>query len=210
MTVVAVFVGTPRTVEAGGSRVYTGGAKEAVPAAFLTVDGFTGDGQADLRHHGGRDRAACVYPAEHYRWWAAQGTPLALGAFSENLVIEQALEGEIFIGDVVRIGKAVAQVSLPRDPCRTIDRLTGIPGLHGRMRESGRCGFHLRTLQPGEVRAGDMAELVQRASHGITVSAVLDLYHGRSLDRELFRRLDALPEFAEQGKRDIARRLAPG
>ena len=51
---------------------------------------------------------------------------------------------------------------------------------------------------------------MQRASHGITVSAVLDLYHGRSLDRELFRRLEALPEFAEQGKRDIGRRLAQG
>ena len=164
MRVVAVFIGAPRTVEAGGSRV----------------------------------------------WWTAQGTPLPLGAFSENLVIEQALEGEICIGDVFRIGKAVVQVSLPRDPCRTIDRLTGIPGLHARIRESGRCGFHMRTLQPGEVRDGDAVEVAQRAAHGITVSTVLNLYHGRSLDRELFRRLEALPEFAEQGKREIGRRLAPG
>lgn len=200
----------PRTVEVGSAHLYTGGAKLPAPAARLTVDGFAGDGQADLRHHGGRDRAACVYPAEHYAWWMAQGIELAPGSFCENLTVEGAREEELCIGDVLRVGAALAQVSLPRDPCRTIDRLSGVAGLHQRMRETGKCGFHMRTLEEGEVRAGDRVELVRRAVRGITVSAVLDLYHGRSRDRGLLRRLEELEEFAAQGKRDIARKLAEG
>jgi len=210
MTVVALFIGAPRTVEARGTRLYTGGAKQPVDAARLTADGFLGDGQADLRHHGGRDRAACVYPAGHYLWWKAHGLRLAFGAFCENLTVEDAREEELCIGDVLRIGTAAAQISLPRDPCRTIDRLTGAEGLFERARDSGRCGFHMRTVEPGDVRVGDEVVTVRRASHGITVAQVLDLYHGRSSDVELFRRLEALPDLAAQGKRDIARRLGLG
>ncbi len=210
MKVVALFVGKPRTVTVGTDRLRTGGAKAPVASAHLGLDGFDGDGQADLRHHGGRDRTACVYPAEHYAWWRTQGVDLAFGAFSENLTIEGARESDLRIGDVLRVGGALAQVSLPRDPCRTIDRLTGVADLHARMRDSGRCGFHLRTLEAGEIRDGDPVDVVEKAAHGITVAAVLDLYHGRSRDRELFHRIQALEEMAAQGKRDIARRLGEG
>jgi MOSC domain-containing protein YiiM len=208
MRVAGLFIGMPRPVEIGGASLFTGGAKSPAVAARLTLDGFHGDGQGNLTHHGGRDRAACVYPAEHYAWWKAGGIELAFGSFSENLLMEGAREEELCIGDLLRVGGALAQVSLPRDPCGTIDRLTGIAGLHQRMQESGRCGFHMRTIEEGEIRAGDPVELVRRAGHGITVAAVLDLYHGRSRDHELFRRLETLEEFAVQGKRDIARKLA--
>lgn len=208
MTIVAVFVGMPRSQAAGNTTVFTGGAKTGVESAVLRFDNFEGDGQADRRHHGGRDRAACVYIAEHYSWWKqAHGLDLQPGAFCENLTVEGAREEEIFIGDVFRAGKALVQVTLPRDPCRTLDKLTGVPDLWILARESGRCGFHMRTLEEGLVSRGDAFELVRRHAAGIPVSAVLDLYHGRSQDRELARRLSAMPEFAEQGKRDISARL---
>ncbi len=204
----SLFVGTPRSETRPSGKLLTGGVKASVAIAGLRFDGFEGDGVADRRHHGGADRTACVYPAGHYAWWnSMHGYELLFGAFSENLTVEGVRENEICIGDKVRIGAALAQVTLPRDPCPTIDRITGIPSLHRLARESGKCGFHMRTLEEGLVRAGDLFELVERNSAGITVASVLDLYHGRSTDRVLQQKLQNMPEFAEEGKRELTRRL---
>lgn len=209
MRVTAVFVGKPRSVAVADAMLRTGGAKLAVDAAMLRFDGFEGDGQGNLRVHGGKDRSACVYVEQHYGWWeSAHGFELCPGAFCENLTVEGALEDQIFIGDVFRVGEARAQVSLPRDPCRTLDLLSGIPGLASIARDSGKCGFHMRTLDEGLVRVGDAFELIRGDPNRITVAVALDLFHGRSADRELADRLCRMPEFAEQGKKHIARRLA--
>ena len=136
------------------------------------------------------------------------GYEMQYGAFCENLTLEGVREDAVCIGDVFRAGQAVVQVSLPRDPCRTLDRLTGIPDLWVRARDSGKLGFHMRTLEEGLVSTGDAFELVHGHSDRITVAEVLDLYHRRSKDRELARRLARMLEFAEQGKRDIAETLS--
>ncbi len=211
MKVAAVFVGMPRSVTVADGTLMTGGSKSAVDAAYLRIDNFERDGQGNLQYHGGKDRSVCVYVAEHYAWWkSAHGYDLGYGAFCENLTVEGAREDEVCIGDIFRTGEALVQISLPRDPCRTIDRLTGIHDLWIQARDSGRLGFHMRTLEEGLVRRGDAFEPVHHHPEHITVAAVLDLYHGRSHDLELARRLARMPEFADQGKRDIAKRLAGG
>jgi MOSC domain-containing protein YiiM len=208
MTVVSVHVGMPRSEMRRDGKLYTGAAKASVSSAMLRLDGFDGDGVADRRHHGGRDRTVCVFPSLHYEWWrTVKGIDLEFGAFAENLTVDDIEEGDICIGDIVRIGAALAQVTLPRDPCRTLDRITEVPSLHLVARESGRCGFHMRTLEEGLVWRGDTFELMERTPANVTVSAVLDLYHGRSNDRALLLKLQSMPEFAEEGKRELARRL---
>ena len=209
MKVAAIFVGIPRSVPVADGTFTTGGSKSAVKAAFLRFNNFEGDGQANLVHHGGKDRSVCVYIAEHYDWWkTARGYELPYGAFCENLTIGGVREDDVCIGDVFRVGQATVQISLPRDPCRTLDRLTGIPDLWIQARDSGKLGFHMRTLEEGLVTTGDAFELIRGHPDRITVAQVLDLYHGRSQDRELARRLTRMSEFAAQGKKDIAGRLA--
>ena len=130
MTVVSLRVGMPRTEVRRSKELLTGGVKASVDGAILRFAGFEGDGVADHLHHGGADRTVCVYPAGHYAWWKSEhGYDLPFGSFSENLTVEGAREEELCIGDIVRIGAALAQITLPRDPCLTIDRLTEIPSL---------------------------------------------------------------------------------
>jgi MOSC domain-containing protein YiiM len=206
--IVAVFTGKPAERPVPKGTLFTGGVKDRVEEASLGFDGFQGDGQGDLRHHGGRDRSVCVYIAGHYAWWkSAHGFDLREGAFCENLTVEGVDEGTVCIGDVFRAGRALVQVTLPRDPCRTLDLLTGVPDLGKLARDSGRCGFHMRTLEEGNVRAGDPFELVRRHPAQITVAAALDLFHGRSADTVLARRLIDVPEFGGKGKRQIAELL---
>jgi MOSC domain-containing protein YiiM len=209
MKVAAIFVGMPRPVSVADGTFVTGGSKSAAKDAFLHFENFDGDGQGNLRYHGGKDRSVCVYMAEHYQWWKSEhGYSLQYGAFCENLTLEGVREDAVCIGDVFRAGHAVVQISLPRDPCRTLDRLTGIPGLWIKARDSGKLAFHMRTLQEGLVGTGDAFELVRSHPAHITVAEVLDLYHGRSRDHELVRRLALMPEFADQGKKDIAGKLS--
>ena len=203
-----MFTGMPVTRSVSSGTLYTAGAKDRVESAALGLDGFKGDGQGNLRHHGGRDRTVCVYVSGHYAWWkSAHGLDLREGAFCENLTVEGVDEGAVCIGDIISAGSALVQVTLPRDPCRTLDLLTGVPDLWTLARDTGRCGFHMRTLEGGTVRTGDAFEIVRRHPAAITVAAALDLYHGRSKDRDLAQRLLEMSEFADQGKRDITARL---
>jgi MOSC domain-containing protein YiiM len=208
MTVISIHIGLPREEIRASGKLFTGGAKAFASEAMLRFEGFEGDRVANTALHGGADRAACVYPAGHYPWWkSVHGYELGFGAFCENLTVEGLSEGDICIGDIVRLGAARAQVSLPRDPCSTIDRILEIPGLHRLARESGRCGFHMRTLEEGRIGVGDRFEVVERNAAGISLALALDLYHGRSSDRALAERLRRLPEFAEEGRRELAKRL---
>ncbi|HUI70411.1 MAG TPA: MOSC domain-containing protein [Spirochaetia bacterium] len=209
MKVAAIFVGKPGRVQIAGQTIFTGGSKSIVESALLRFGNFEGDGQGNLRYHGGKDRSVCVYVAEHYAWWkSSHGFDLRYGAFCENLTIEGALEDQVCIGDVFQAGDAQVQISLPRDPCRTIDLIAGVPGLWELARASGKLGFHMRTLKEGLVKKGDAFVLARRHPQGITVAQALDLFHGRSQDREIAERLAAMPEFGDQGKKHIAERLA--
>lgn len=60
-------IGLPKQMKYSNDQLLsTAICKETVEEAFLTKEGFIGDGVADKKHHGGPDRAVCVYPYEHY------------------------------------------------------------------------------------------------------------------------------------------------
>ncbi|WP_217582211.1 MOSC domain-containing protein, partial [Lysinibacillus sp. GbtcB16] len=84
---------------------------------YLSTLNFEGDGQADLAHHGGVDKAVCVYPSEHFAFFEKElGLPFQPGAYGENITPKGMLEAQLCIGEVFRLGDAVVQVSQPRQP----------------------------------------------------------------------------------------------
>src|SRR5690554_5140085 len=95
-------IGTPRKMKYGQwKEVNTGICKGTVDEAFLIKEGFRGDGVADLRFHGGPDRAVCVYPHEHYLQWEQEfENPLPSSTFGENLTVANMLEKNVHIGDI--------------------------------------------------------------------------------------------------------------
>src|SRR4051794_29724295 len=88
-TITSVNVGEPRIVEWHGRQVETAIWKAPV-AGRIRVAGvnLAGDRQADLRVHGGPDKAVYAYAEEDYRWWSEQvGRALEPGTFGENLTM---------------------------------------------------------------------------------------------------------------------------
>ena len=85
--IVSVNVGRPATLEFDGRSVRSAIVKRPVAGRVMVRHtNLDGDAQADLRVHGGADKAVYVYPAQHYAHWAGElGRELSpLGYFGEN------------------------------------------------------------------------------------------------------------------------------
>lgn len=80
MRVLSVNIGLPREARWRGKRVATAIGKEPatgpVPVGTLNLDG---DRQADLRVHGGPEKAVYAYPAEFYELWRQERPDLEFG-----------------------------------------------------------------------------------------------------------------------------------
>lgn len=182
MEVISLNVGKPVTVDYRGKPLETGIYK--IPAAGpvrLHHEGFDGDGQADLIHHGGSDKAVCVYPIEHYSYWEQQlGRKLDYSAFGENITSRGLLETGVCIGDIYEIGTALLQVSQPRYPCFKLSQKHGPADMPVRVLSTGYSGFYFRVLREGSIGAGDVIVKRESGAGGFTISQVLYLMeHGR-------------------------------
>lgn len=215
-TVVGVQVGLPRTEGDGSPRdplnkPWTSAFDKRPAGGRVRVErlGLAGDGQADRKHHGGPGKAVLAVAASHYPAWRAEFHPLGLpfGAFAENLTVEGQAEAGACVGDSYRVGSAVLQVSQPRQPCWKIDRRWQTKGLTARCAQTGRGGWYLRVVEPGEVGVGDSITLIDRPEPSLTVSAANDLYFKRSADAGLAARF-ADCSLLEAGWREAMAKLA--
>ena len=200
MRVVSVNVGLPREVAWRGKRVTTGIFKEPVagrvPLRSLNLDG---DRQADLRVHGGADKAVYAYPAEYYELWSRERPELALGpgTFGENLTTEGLLDDDVSVGDRFRVGTAELVVTQPRLPCFKLGIRMGRDTFVTEFLERGLLGFYLAVAREGDVGAGDPIVELERDPRGFGVTEIVRLFAHDRDDVEGMRRaagLDVLPE----------------
>jgi len=197
MKLISINIGRPRPVPHEGRVVSTGIFKEPVAGpVFLRRLNLDGDGQADLRVHGGADKAVYAYPFEHYAFWAGElgRNDLTHGQFGENFTITGWLEDAVCIGDEFLIGAARVQVTQPRSPCFKLGIRMGDDQFPARFAAANRTGFYLRVLQEGRVAAGDAIERVAHDPSSLCVRDVFRLRHDRGTRAEYERaaRLSAL------------------
>lgn len=168
MKVLSVNVGLPRLVEYNGEPVATGIYKKPV-AGLVEVGEFNlaGDRQADLRVHGGFDKAVYVYPSEHYEFWRTKlpETEIPFGMFGENLTTLGLVETTVKIGDRFRIGTAEFVVTQPRVPCFKLGIRFNRLDIIKRFAKSGRGGFYLAVEKTGELKAADEIEFLGGQPH---------------------------------------------
>jgi MOSC domain-containing protein YiiM len=168
---------------------------------LLASTNLAGDGQADLKVHGGPDKAVCVYSADHYPFWRQElgVSDYGPGWFGENFSVEGQRETDVAVGDTYRIGTAVVQISQPRAPCWKLGRRWQRLDMPKLVVQSGRTGWYLRVLEPGDVECGDALTLVDRPFSRLTIDAVNAVAYSRggSPDVEAARELADCPALAE-------------
>src|SRR5579863_4568929 len=157
MKLISLNVGRPRLVVYNGATINTGIFKHPVsgPVQLRRLN-LDGDRQADLRVHGGPDKAVYAYPSEHYAWWRAQldRVELPWGAFGENLTIEGLTENDVCVGDRFRAGTAEFVVTQPRMPCYKLGIRFGRTDVVEKFLASGRTGFYVSVVREGDVGPG--------------------------------------------------------
>lgn len=167
-----------------------------------------GDGQADLKRHGGPEKAIFVYTISHYDYWQKklQRPDFCVGAFGENLAVKNINEDNLCIGDVFHIGGAVVQVSQPRQPCWRPARRWKIKDLALQIQQEGLTGWYFRVLKEGEIQAGDYLQLQERPFPEWTVAKCNDVMHNKKHDLELAARLAACELLAPNWRNTLSKR----
>ena len=207
---VSVNVGLPRKIDTPRGPVMTAIFKSPTERR-LTVEphNLEGDRQADLDSHGGENKAIYGYPMEHYPVWSEElgRSDLEYGQFGENLTTRGLVETDVGLGDLFSVGSTVLQVAQPRLPCFKLGIRMGDPTFVKRFLRTGRPGFYLRVVQPGELGVGDSMQRVERGATGITVYELWKLSHGDGTDRERMRLALEVPTLGPEWRTPLERKL---
>jgi len=210
MQVVSVNVGQPREVETPRGIVLTSIFKSPVSRRVgVRNHSLEGDRQADLRAHGGPNKAIYAYSSEHYAYWTKQlpDTDLSFGNFGENLTIAGLTEEQAHIGDQYRIGTSILRVTQPRMPCFKLGIRFGRADMIKLFWKSGLSGVYFAIAKEGELGAGDDVELVEEHPAQVAVADVVKVYKRETKDLELYARVMQAP-IAGRWKEEIRERWA--
>lgn len=206
----SVNVGLPREVLWKGRQVLTGIFKEPVAGRVaIRRLNLEGDQQADLKVHGGPQKAVYVYPAEYYAYWRERFPEMELpwGMFGENLTIWGLRDDTVYIGDRLRVGSAQLVVTEPRMPCYKLALKFGRDDVLKLFFQSGFSGFYCAVLQEGEVAAGDPVWLLHRDEHMVSALDITRLEREDRYDVELLRRAVAVEALSQDWRDDFLKRL---
>ena len=203
-------IGLPKEVTYGGKVIHTGISKKQVKEpVYLSFVKFNGDGQADLVHHGGVDKAVCVYTGDHYPYWEKElNQDLVYGAFGENITVSDMREEDVCIGDTFQIGEAVVQVTQPRQPCFKLAKKYNIPKLPLYFQETGYTGFYFRVLKEGWVSSVDTLKRLQSDPKGVSVAFANRIMHKEKQNIEGIKRILEVNALSSSWRKSFEKRIS--
>src|SRR5215469_16746653 len=148
--------------------------KRPVPQSFIHPLGLEGDSFNHPAFHGGPKKAVLLIASEVVDELKARGFPVFYGALSENLTTRGLDVRELRIGDRLRAGGALIELTQPRTPCSQLD-VYG-PSLKTEIWDRqvktgdftsprwGMSGFKASVVEPGPVRPGDIISIEARSA----------------------------------------------
>jgi MOSC domain-containing protein YiiM len=216
LSLISLQVGLPRTLGQPDAaepmdREWTSGIHKLPVSGPVAAGatGLAGDGQADLKNHGGPDKAINAYPADHFAYWREElRLTFAPGSFGENFTTLGATEDEVCVGDIYRVGSLVVQISQPRQPCWKLARRWRITDLAARVERTGRTGWYFRVVEPGMVHAPDILHLVERPHPEWTITAANEVMYRKNNDTAAARALASCTALSESWRTHLAGRAA--
>ncbi len=212
-TIIGLFVGQPQDRWPG--RPPSAIAKQPVDGP-LAVDahGFSNDQQADLRVHGGPEKALHHYASEHVAFWrktfpdsAGQFAP---GCFGENISTTGLTEDNLCIGDILRFGSAGVQICQGRQPCWKLNAHIGNDAMAAHFQKTGRTGWYYRVVEGGTVAVGDPMTLLERRHPEWPLRRLINARFDPRLATALARELAGLEALSESWRSAFAKKSDRG
>ncbi len=184
MLIRSVNVSLPKQVQHKNKTVSTGIFKQAV-SGRVTVNAFNldGDKQVDLVNHGGEHKAVYGFAAEHYAFWQQKLGLAALpfGKFGENLTVAGLDEAKLCIGDRLKVGQSLLEISQPRVPCFKLGIAFERDDMPRLFVEQAATGIYFRVIETGSVAAGDTVTLAEPHPTELSVQRLFRAYFDKSL-----------------------------
>ena len=212
MQLLSINVGQPKDIDYDGKTVRTAIFKKPISGAVkvqqLAIDG---DGQADLRVHGGIDKAVYAYSAHHFPYWTQtlNGRPIQYGEFGENLTIDEIDETTWCIGDHIKIGDVELMISQPRIPCYKLGIAFDNKHMVRLFKQALRPGGYFRVITPGVIEAGMGVERQENHQARVSIKALYQAIIDRTADgaQETLKLAQTLPDLSDALKENIERAL---
>lgn len=213
MRLISLNLGRAQPLANGKKVEMTGIFKDPVAAPTrVTRLGLSGDAVLDTENHGGVDQAVYVYGRPDYAWWSATlGADLEPGTFGENMTIEGLESVALSVGDRLRVGDVVLEMTAARIPCSTLAARMGDPTFVKRFRAAERPGVYCRVIEEGEVSVGAAVEFMPYTGETVSIVEMFQEWYNPRQSEASIRRHLAAPiasrARAEQEER-LAKRLA--
>jgi MOSC domain-containing protein YiiM len=144
--------------------------KRAIASGELTEAGIAGDAWR-FPFHGGTLKAVLLITVEGLDEVIAQGFALFPGALGENLTTRGIDRHALRLGQQLRVGHGVIELTRIRTPCSTLEVYGS--GIQAAIYDArvlagdassprwGLSGFYASVIQPSVVRAGDTITLLE-------------------------------------------------
>jgi MOSC domain-containing protein YiiM len=203
--VTSVNVSPVETFPLPGGESRTSGIRKRPQSAPVAVglQGFRGDASHDPAH-GGPNRAVHVFSTEHYlRFQARAERSIDVPLVGENLTVSGFPDAVAHVGDVVRVGTTLLQVTMPTERCRYPGLVSGLPQLLKWMIEELRTGYYLRVLEAGVIGPGDAWVLEDRRDQDWSIEALSRVMYQAVGDARLVAQLEACELLATEWRRRL-------
>lgn len=136
--------------------------KLPVAEGRVTEQGLVGDRQRNLKHHGGPQRALCLFPLEGILDLQAEGHPIYPGAIGENVTIAGLDWHKVTPGMTMRLGDEVrVEITDYAHPCSHIVAAFRDGNMNhvSAKKTPHRARVYARVLREGVIRPGDLVTL---------------------------------------------------
>ncbi len=136
--------------------------KLPVAMAWVGRNGLDGDAHRNTRHHGGEERALCLYSLERILDLQVEGHPIYPGSIGENLTLHGIDWSRLKPGSRLLFqGGVEIELTRPTTPCQTI-AASFKDGTIERVlheRHPGWSRWYARVVREGELRVGEIVQV---------------------------------------------------
>lgn len=204
-----IYCGLKQNLDDGKKKYQSSYKKVDLKKEQYYVDelGFKDDTQSDKSHHGGVDKAVCVYPLKAYEFFKdTYGFDLDICSFGENFTIEDLDDSEVCLGDVFSCGQVLFEVSQPRQPCWKISSIVGIKSLTALVVKEYKTGFYFRVIKSGVLKKDDDLVLKQRKYLDISIEFINKCAFNAKENQDNIKKILEVKELAQAYRISLSKR----
>jgi MOSC domain-containing protein YiiM len=200
MQIISTNIAQPTTFTWKGEDVKTGIYKKPTDVPiYLGKEDVRGDEVSDRKVHGGEFKACYLFSADQYPYWRELYPNLewTYGMLGENLTVKGLDEKELYIGAIYKLGKALVQITQPREPCFKFAHKFGTETVLQQFITNGYPGTYVRILEEGEVKTGDTFQLIENTKNSISIFHLFQLLYAEVKNKDHIQAIltnDALPK----------------